>query len=92
MIRAFNLKRHPETHQPQTEIKFQWMNAEGKLETLHQVSLVQKPDQPEPNCHQLIFQVKWDEVPNGPALLQLSLTDLVAQKTAFVASPYVLTP
>ncbi len=92
MIRAFNLKRHPETHQPQTEIKFQWMNAEGKLETLHQVSLVQKPDQPEPNCHQLIFQVKWDEVPNGPALLQLSLTDLVAQKTALVASPYVLTP
>jgi VWFA-related protein len=92
LVRTYNLELNPEDQQPQVEMKFERIDAEGNIETLHQVGLFKKPEHLALNCHELLFQVQWDEVPLGPALLQLSLTDLISGKTLVAASPYELVP
>jgi hypothetical protein len=92
MVRAYNLERDPETGQPSTEMKFEWVDPEGQFGTIHKVALYQKPEEAWPGCYELIFQLNWSEVPIGPALLRFTLTDVLAGKTTQVESPYLLTP
>jgi VWFA-related protein len=92
MVRAYNLALSAETGQPQTEMKFRRIDPEGGEETIRSVGLLKQPSQPYPGCFELVFQIHWEETPTGPALLQLTLTDLIAQKQVEVSSPYVLIP
>ena len=92
LVRACNLALHPQTKQPQTEMKFEIFRPNGTMETIHQVGLLKKPGQPEPNCFELTFQINWDEVPEGPGLFRMLLTDVLAGKTVRASSPYVLEP
>lgn len=92
LVRAYNLELNPQDQQPHVEMKFERIDAEGNIETLHQVGLFKKPELLTPNCHELLFQIQWEEVPLGPALLQLSLTDLISGETLVATSPYELVP
>jgi VWFA-related protein len=88
VVRVYNLKT--QGGQPQTEMKFERVDAEGNRLTLRQVGLMRRPEQPEPNCYELALQARWDDVPTGSALIQMSLTDQLAKKTAVSSSPFVL--
>ena len=72
------------------QMKFQRIAPNGSVETLHHVGLARRPTQPHPNCFELIFQIQWDEVPEGPALFQISITDTLAKQTVSADVPYVL--
>ncbi len=92
MFRAYNLTLDPETGQPLTEMKFRRIGPDGAEQTIHNIGLLRRPTQPEPNCFELLFQINWEEVPLGPGAFELAFTDVLAQKTLKVSSAYVLTP
>jgi len=76
--------------QPQTEMKFERVAPDGSRQTLRRVALLRKPDSPDPNCFELTLQANWDEEPDGSALFQMSLTDVLAKKTVVSTTPIVL--
>ena len=90
VLRAYNLELHPQNKLPQTEMKFQRIAPDGSIETLHGVGLAKRPTQPYSNCFELIFQIQWNEVPEGSALFQISITDNLANETVSANVPYVL--
>lgn len=89
-MRVYNLKTHPASGTPQTEMKFERIGPEGSPITLRRVGLLRNPGQPEPGCFELALQAQWTDVPPGPALLQMSLTDVLAKKTATSSGAFVL--
>jgi hypothetical protein len=92
MVRVYNLKLHPETGRPQTEMIVRRIGPDGSEQMIPNAGLLKRPSQPHPNCYELLFVVHWNDVPNGPALLELTLADVIAEETVQVSSPYVLTP
>jgi len=90
LVRVYNLNL--QAGQPQTEMKFERLAPDGSTQTLRRVGLLRRPEQPEPNCFELALQAQWDDAPAGSALFQMSLTDLLAKKTATSSSPIVLAP
>lgn len=90
LIRVYNLELHPQSGQPQTEMKFERIDEHDALSTLRQVGLLRRPDSPEPGCFELAFEVKWDEIPTGPAVFRMTLTDLLAKKTERSGAAFVL--
>ena len=88
LVRVYNLKA--QGGQPQTEMKFERVAPDGSRQTLRRVALLRKPDSPDPNCFELTLQANWDEEPDGSALFQMSLTDVLAKKTVVSTTPIVL--
>ena len=90
LVRVYNLKTHPTTGTPQTEMKFERIGPGGESVTLRRVGLLRSPEQPEPGCFELALQAQWSDTPPSAALFQMSLTDLLAKKTAQGSGPFVL--
>lgn len=92
VVRACNLTLHPQSGQPQTEMKFEWLTSDGAHNTLRKVGLIKPPHQPDPGCFELLFQVQWDDAPPGSGLIRMSLVDSLAKKSVLASSALILEP
>jgi hypothetical protein len=91
MFRVYNLKVDGQGL-PQTEMKFEMVGPDGSSRVMKNVGLLRRPEQPEPGCFELVFQVRWDELPPGPGLFQLSISDKLANRTVTASGPVLLKP
>ena len=88
-LRAYNLRLHPQTQIPQTEIIFEILDAEGKSTPLKNASLLKTPTQPEPGVFELLFQTSFKNLSSGPYQLRIIFKDSLAnqevvEKTTFI--------
>jgi VWFA-related protein len=92
VVTACNLTLHPQSGQPQTEMKFEWLSSDGGANTLRKVGLVKPPRKPEDRCYELLFQVQWDDVPPGSGVISMSLVDTLANESVLATSALILEP
>jgi VWFA-related protein len=89
-IRIYNLRLHPHTQAPQTEMNFEIVDREGNSTPLKNVGLLQNPNQPEPGVFELLFQANFSHLASGPYLLKLSFKDSLAKQELVSSTPFIL--
>ncbi len=89
-LRAYNLRLHPTSWEPQTEINFEVVDMEGKSTPLKNVSLLQKPTQPEPGVYDLLFQANFGEFESGAYMLKLIFKDSLANQEVTSQIPFII--
>ncbi len=89
-IRVYNLKFHPQTQAPQTEMSFEIVDSEGNSTPLKKVSLLQNPNQPEPGVFELLFQATLNHLASGSYQLKLSLKDSLADQEVVSSTPFII--
>ena len=89
-LRVYNLKLHPQTKVPQTEMSFEIVDLEGKSTPLRDVGLLRNPNQIEPGVFDLLFQTNFKELPWGPYQLRLTFKDSVSNQKVISETPFVL--
>ncbi len=89
-LRAYNLKLHPQTQVPQTEMSFEVVDIEGKSIPLKNVRIFKKPTQVEPGVFDLLFQVNFGHLPQGPYQLTLSFKDVLASQTIVIKTRFII--
>jgi hypothetical protein len=88
-VRVYNLRLHPQTQVPQTEIVFEIIDAEGKSAPLKNADLLRTPAQPEPGIFELLFQASFENFSSGSYQLRITFKDSLAnqevvEKTFFI--------
>ncbi len=88
-VRVYNLRLHPQTQAPQTEIIFEIIDKEGKSTPLRNAGLLKTPAQPEPGVFELLFQASFENFSSGPYQLRITFKDSltnqeVVEKTTFI--------
>jgi VWFA-related protein len=89
-LRAYNLKPHPQTKVPQTEMSFEVVDMEGKSTPLENVMIFKKPTQVEPGVFDLLFQVNFGNLPQGSYHLNLSFKDVLTNQTIAAKKLFVI--
>jgi len=89
-LRAYNLRLHPQTQVPQTEMGFEVVDMEGKIIPLKNVRILKKPTQVEPGVFDLLFQANFGHLPQGPYQLNLSFIDVLANQTIVTKAPFII--
>lgn len=89
-FRAYNLRLHPQTQVPQTEIIYEIVDREGKSTPLRNVGLLQMPSEVEPGVYDLIFQANFRNFAQGPCLLKLTFKDSLANQEVVSEIPFIL--
>jgi VWFA-related protein len=89
-LRAYNLRLHPQTQVPQTEMSFEVVDMEGKSIPLKNVRILKKPTQVEPGVFDLLFQANFGHLPQGPYQLTLSFKDVLANQTIVTKAPFII--
>jgi VWFA-related protein len=89
-LRAYNLRQHPQTKVPQTEMSFEVVNIEGKSIPLKNVKMIKKPTQVEPGVFDLLFQANFGHLPQGSYQLNLSFKDVLANQTKATKAHFVI--
>ena len=89
-VRVDNLKLHPVTKAPQTEMNFEIMDMEGKSTLFRNVGLVKAPSQPEPGVFVLLFQANFENLETGFYQLKLSFKDFLANQKIVTMTPFFL--
>ncbi|NIM91368.1 MAG: VWA domain-containing protein [Candidatus Aminicenantes bacterium] len=89
-LRAYNLKLHPKTQVPQTEMSFEVVDMEGQSISLKNVRLLQKPTQVGPGVFDLLFRTNFGHLPRGPYLLKLFFKDALANQTIVTKALFVI--
>ncbi len=89
-IRIYNLRFHPQTQAPQTEMSFEIVDKEGNSTPLKNAGLLQNPSQPEPGVFELLFQANFRNLTSGPYLLKLSFKDSLANQEVTSETPFII--
>jgi hypothetical protein len=89
-LRAYNLRLHPQTQVPQTEMSFEAVDKEGKSIPLKNVRILRKPTQVEPGVFDLLFQASFGHLPQGSYQLTLSFKDVLANQTIATKAPFIV--
>jgi len=88
LLRVHNLKLHPTSKIPQTDIKFEVVDYTGVSSKAVQILSI-KPFQSKPNLFELLFQYEIKSLSPGPYQLKVTLTDTLAQQTVTSSSPFI---
>jgi VWFA-related protein len=89
-LRAYNLRLHPQTQVPQTEIVFEIIDAEGKSTPLKNAGLLKTPTQPEPGVFELLFQTSFANFSSGPYQLKITFKDSLANQEVVEKTTFIL--
>jgi len=89
-LRVYNLRLHPQTKIPQTEMSFEVVDMEGKITPLRDVGLIQNPAQVEPGVFDLLFQTYLRNLPSGPCQLRLTFKDSISNQKVISETPFIL--
>ena len=89
-LRAYNLRLHPQTQVPQTEMSYEVVDMEKKSIPLKNVRILKKPTQVEPGVFDLLFQANFGHLPQGPYQLTLSFKDVLANQTIVTKAPFII--
>lgn len=89
-LRVYNLRLHPQTQIPQTEMSFEIVDREGKSTPLKNVGLLQNPTQIEPGVFELFFKANFGNFTSGPYQLRLSFKDSLANQNVDSEAPFIL--
>jgi VWFA-related protein len=88
-VRVYNLKVHPVTKVPQTEMNFEIVDAEGNSTPLRNVGLVKNPTQLEPGVFDILFQANLGYLSSGYYQLKLSFKDIMSNQMAVSKTPFI---
>jgi VWFA-related protein len=89
-LRVYNLKPHPQTQVPQTEMNFKIVDREGKSTPFRNVGLLQNPKQIEPGVFELLFQANFRNLSSGSYQLLLSFKDSIVNQEVVSKTPFVI--
>jgi len=89
-LRVYNLKLHPQTKVPQTEMSFEIVDLEGKSAPLRNVGLLRNPNQIEAGVFDLLFQTNFKDLPWGYYKLRMTFKDSVSDQKVVSEAPFVL--
>ncbi len=89
-LRAYNLRLHPQTQVPQTEIIFEILDKEGKSTPLKNANLLKTPTQPEPGVFELLFQASFENLSSGPYQLRIIFKDSLANQEVVEKTTFIL--
>ena len=89
-VKAYNLKKHPETQTPRTKIDFEVENMYGQRKSLTNIFLLGMPEQAAPGEYELLFQADFSEFESGPYVLHLLFADGLAEKKKSSKALFIL--
>jgi hypothetical protein len=89
-FRVYNLRIHPQAKIPQTEMRFDVVDAEGKSNLLKRVGLVNKPKQLEPGVYDFLFHVNLGDLSPGIYELKLTFKDILANHEVISETLFIL--
>ncbi|NIM89448.1 MAG: VWA domain-containing protein [Candidatus Aminicenantes bacterium] len=89
-LRVYNLRLHPQTKVPQTEMSFEIVDLEGKSTPFKNVGLLRNPNQVEAGVFDLFFQANFKDLPWGSYQLRLTFKDSISNQKVVSETPFVL--
>ena len=89
-FRVNNLRIHPQAKIPQTEIRFDVVDAEGKSNLLKRGGLVTEPKQPEPGVYDFLFHVNLSDLSPGIYQLKLTFKDILTNQEVISETLFTL--
>lgn len=88
-FKVYNLRLHPKTGLPQTEIKFEVIDREGNSTIIEDIDLVKEPAKIGPNAFELIFVFDLENIHPGQYQFKVTLTDTLARQSVTSSAPFI---
>lgn len=88
-FKVYNLRLHPETGLPQTEILFEIIDQEGNSTIIEDIDLVKEPAKVGPNIFEFIFVFDLEDLQPGRYQFKVTLTDTLVRQTVTSSVPFI---